>query len=182
MLLEEAIIKLDIKDAILDFENNISSLRTGLPSVNAFKEIAVEYYSAPAKLNAVGSYSQNGLAFTWKIFDPSMTKKVEDAINNAQIGASARASDSVTVNVNFVPMTGEVRQAQVKLLDQLLEDSRIRVRQNIRRKYMEEIGSMEKVPEDEQKRSETRVQELVDECIADLEEIAKNKEKSILEV
>jgi len=182
MLVDESTIVSDLKKEEERFKKEISGLRTGKPSLQVFESIFVDYYGAPTAVSYMGSPTQNGLSRTWKIFDRNMTQSVLDAIVAAQLGASVNQSDPVTINVNFVPMTQEVRMQQVKELNALLEDARVKVRQNVRRKYMEEISSMDKVSEDDQKRSEEKVQELVDKSIANLEEIAKVKEIDIMAV
>mgnify|MGYP001443704507 CR=1 FL=1 len=179
MLLDEDLIKLDLLEEEDRFKENISSLRTGTPSINAFNEVYIDYFGASSPIKHLASYSQSGLTITFKVFDQSNTAKLVEAINNKQVGGFAKVADASTIIVNFVAMTGEVRQGEIKKLNSMLEDARIAVRQKVRRKYMEEISAMEKVPEDEQKRSEERVQELVDKSIESLENISREKQKEI---
>ena len=47
---------------------------------------------------------------------------------------------------------------------------------------MEELSAMDKVPEDEKKRSEEVVQDLVDNAIKNLETISQSKEEEIMSV
>ena len=182
MLIDENTVKAELQREEDRFKKEIAGLRTGKPSLQVFENIFVDYYGASTAVSYMGSSTQNGLAVTWKIFDRNMTPAVVDAINAAELGASVNQSDPTTINVNFVPMTQEVRLMQVKELNSLLEEARVKVRQNVRRKYMEEIGAMDKVSEDDQKRSEEKVQELVDKSISNLEEIAKAKELDIMAV
>ena len=56
----------------------------------------------------------------------------------------------------------------------MLEAFRVRAR-NVRQDYMQKVKALDGVPEDEQKASEKRIQELVDANIKSLEAIAAEK-------
>ncbi len=182
MLVDEALIRKDLTGIEKKFLADSSSIRTGRPSLQIFENIFVDYYGARTAISYMGSPTIVGMSVTMKVFDKSATTLVVDALKMADIGATVNQSDPTTININFIPMTGEIRNQKVKELYDMLEDARIQVRQNVRRKYMEEISSLEKVSEDEQKRSELRVQELVDEAIEKLEKIAEDKEIEIKSV
>lgn len=182
MLIDENLIKIDLQKEEERFKKEIAILRTGRPSLKVFESIFIEYYGTQTAVSFMGSPLQNGLNITLKIFDKNMTADITDAIMEAQLGAVVNQSDATTININFVPMTKEVRLEKVKELNGLLEEAKVKVRQNVRRKYMEELSSLEKVPEDDLKRSEQRVQELVDRAIKELEEVSKLKEVEIMAV
>lgn len=179
MLIDEDLIDLDLMEIEENFRKEIKTLRTGAPNLSAINDsVFIEYFGAFVPVKQVASTKVDKLTVIISPFDASNAKKIEDAINKASLGGSAKVVEK-SVYVTFAPMTGEVRQEQLVKLNKMLEEARVKVRQNVRRKYMEEIDSLDKVSEDDQERSRERVQEIVDKAIENLESIAKQRSVEI---
>lgn len=182
MLIDEDLINLELMDIEDEFRKEIKTLRTGIPNVGALNDgVFIEYFGAFVPLRQVASYRVDKLTVILSPFDATNLKKIEDAVNKADLGGSAKVVEKA-VYVTFVPMTGEVRQEQLVKLNKMLEDARVKVRQNVRRAHMEEIDALQKVSEDEQERSRERVQDLVDKAIKKLEDIAAERAEEIKKV
>ena len=72
----------------------------------------------------------------------------------------------------------------VKMVGKRVEDGRIEIR-NIRRDAIEEMRSLEKnkqISEDDLKRGQDQIQKLTDGYIAQIADIAKNKEAELMQV
>ena len=82
------------------------------------------------------------------------------------------------------PLTQERRKELAKVVGKQTEEARVAVR-SARRDAMDMIKDAEKdkqITEDERKKGEVKVQELTDKYVAQIEDIAKNKEKEIMEL
>ena len=93
-------------------------------------------------------------------------------------------NDGKIVRVPVPPLTGERRKELVKHLSKVLEEHRTAVR-NIRRDGNEAIKKAlkdKKITEDEERGSLDQIQKLTDDEIKKMEEMAKSKEKEIMQV
>ena len=82
------------------------------------------------------------------------------------------------------PLTQERRKELAKVVGKQTEEARVAVRA-ARRDAMDMIKDAEKdkqITEDERKNGEKKVQELTDKYIAQVDDIAKAKEKEIMEL
>ncbi len=81
-------------------------------------------------------------------------------------------------------LTEERRREMVKVVRNLAEEGRIRVR-NVRRDIMHDLRELKEAGEagsDDEHRAEVELQKLTDASIADLDAVLKAKEAEILEV
>jgi ribosome recycling factor len=93
-------------------------------------------------------------------------------------------ADAELVRLPVPPLTQERRRDLAKQVGKQTEEARVAVRA-ARRDAMDMIKDAEKekqISEDERKKGETRVQELTDKYIASVDDIAKAKEKEIMEL
>jgi len=93
-------------------------------------------------------------------------------------------NDGKMVRVPIPALTGERRKELVKHLAKVLEEHRTAVR-NIRRDGNEAIKKAlkdKKITEDEERGSLDQIQKLTDDEIKKMEEMAKAKEKEIMQV
>jgi ribosome recycling factor len=108
---------------------------------------------------------------------------IEKAIRSAGLGLNPM-NDGKIVRVPVPPLTGERRKELVKHLSKVLEEHRTAVR-NIRRDGNEAIKKAlkdKKITEDEERGSLDQIQKLTDDEIKKMEEMAKSKEKEIMQV
>ncbi|MCK5430586.1 MAG: ribosome recycling factor, partial [Anaerolineales bacterium] len=78
----------------------------------------------------------------------------------------------------------ERRKELVKLVGKRVEEGRVEIR-NARRDAIEEMRSLEKskqISEDDLKRGQDQIQKLTDGYIAQIADIAKNKEAELMQV
>ena len=72
----------------------------------------------------------------------------------------------------------------MKVVNTRLEDARVAIR-NIRRDVIKDIKDFEKekmVSEDDRKKGEDKIQKLIEQWIAQVDEVGRHKEKEIMEV
>ena len=117
-----------------------------------------------------------------KPFDKSILRDIEKAIATSGLGLNPQ-NDGQVLRIFFPPLTEAVRKDLVKEVKKQLEEAKVNIR-NIRREVNEDLKDLEKeslISEDELKNRQEDCQKMTDKFIGKLEEVAKEKEKSILE-
>jgi len=176
--LDECKKKMD--SAIEALKREFGGLRTGRASPNLLDHIKVDAYGAETPLNQVGSVSvPEPLLLTVSVWDTGLTKSVEKAIRDSNLGLNPMAEGNL-IRVRLPSMTEERRKELVKTAGKYAEGGRIAVR-NVRRDYMELVKKSD-LPEDEEKKMSERVQKLTDEHIKIVDDLLVHKEKEIVHV
>jgi ribosome recycling factor len=115
-------------------------------------------------------------------WDTSTIGAIEKAIRNADLGLNP-SNDGKLVRVPVPPLTEERRRELAKKLSHVAEERRVGLR-NIRRDSNDHLKKMLKdklISEDEERQALDSIQKLTDAQIGKLDQIAKTKEKEILE-
>ncbi len=172
-----------MKKTVESFEKEISKLRTGRANPYLFDGIKVEYYGSQMPINQVATIQvPEASLIIIQPWDKSIMGEIERAIKKAGLGLNPQ-SDGNVIRIPIPPLSEERRQELVKLVRKYGEDARVAIR-NIRRDGVEQVKKMEKgkvISEDDSKRAEKQLQDLHDKYIEEINKIAKNKEKEILE-
>ena len=164
-------------------KRELASLRTGRASLSILEGVMVDYYGQPTPINQMCKLSipDPGMIVA-QPFDPSTIAAVEKAIQAADLGLNP-SNDGKVVRIPIPPLTDERRKQLVKKVRQIAEEGRTAVRQ-IRRDANETIRKLEKdgeVSQDDAHRATERVQKLTDEHVKAIDELAKEKEKELME-
>ena len=178
-------LKTRMDKAVLDFRSALAATRTGRASVHMLDTVRVEAYEGTVmKLNELGQvHAPESQLLTVQPYDPSQLPAIEKAIRTADLGLNP-SNDGKIIRVPVPPLTEERRKELVKHLHKVLEDHRTAVR-NIRRDGNEAIKKAlkdKKISEDDDRRSHDELQKLTDDEIKKMEEMAKAKEKEIMQI
>jgi ribosome recycling factor len=170
--------------AVEDFRRELAATRTGRASVNMLDTIHVECYGSAMPLNQIAQvHAPDAQMITVQPFDPGIMSAIDKAIRSAGLGLNPM-NDGKIVRVPVPALTGERRKELVKHLSKVLEEHRTAVR-NIRRDGNEVIRKAlkdKKITEDEERGSLDQMQKLTDDEIKKMEEMAKAKEKEIMQL
>ena len=109
-----------------------------------------------------------------------MVGAVEKAIRESGLGLNP-VTDGQTVRIPMPMMTEERRRDLAKMTGKYAESAKVAIR-NVRRDGMDEIKKAKDMPEDDQKKSEKRVQEITDAKIKEAERLHAAKEEEIMKV
>jgi len=115
-------------------------------------------------------------------YDTTLIGAIEKGIRIADLGLNP-SNDGKLVRVPVPPLTEERRRDLAKKLSHVAEERRVNLR-NIRRDSNEHYKKMMKdkiISEDEERQALDSMQKLTDGQIAKIDQIAKAKEKEILE-
>jgi ribosome recycling factor len=94
------------------------------------------------------------------------------------------SNDGNIITVPVPPLTQERRQELVRLLKRKIEEGKVSVR-NVRRDGLETLRKMEKdklISQDQNRRSQERLQKATDAHIKTIDEVAVSKEAEIMQV
>ncbi|HEY1556818.1 MAG TPA: ribosome recycling factor [Kofleriaceae bacterium] len=173
-----------MKKAVDSFKRDLQKIRTGRANTSMLDGVKVDYYGTPTPVNQVATVQVvDARLITVKPWEKNMIAVIDKAIRASDLGINPVA-DSELVRVPIPPLTQERRRDLAKTVGKQTEEARVAVR-SARRDAMEMIKDAEKekqISEDERKKGEKVVQDLTDRYIAQIEDIAKAKEKEIMEL
>ena len=173
-----------MKKAVDSFRRDLQKIRTGRANTSMLDGIKVDYYGTPTPVNQVATVQVvDARLITVKPWEKNMIAVIDKAIRASDLGINPVA-DSELVRLPIPPLTQERRKELAKVVGKQTEEARVAVRA-ARRDAMDMVKEYEKdgeITEDERKNGEKKVQELTDKYIAMVDDIAKAKEKEIMEL
>ena len=167
---------------VASLTEDFKKVRTGRAQVSMLDNIRVNYYGNPSPLNQVASVSTpDAKTFLIAPWETSILKEIEQSIVKSDIGM-APINDGKVIRLKVPDLTEERRKDLAKQVSKIAEEARVAVRL-IRRDANEALKKAAKdkaISEDETKRGETDVQKITDDFIKKVDQLAKEKEQSIL--
>ncbi|HOO75881.1 MAG: ribosome recycling factor [Thermotogae bacterium] len=172
-----------MKKTVVHYEEELKKLRTGRPSPAMFEDIRIDYYGTPTPVNQTGSVTvTEDRTVVISPWEKSLLEKIEKAINAANLGIHA-INDGSVVRVAFPSPTGEDRKKWVKHAKDMMEETKIALR-NIRRDDIKKVKDDQKsslISEDESKKAEEEITKILKEYEEKSEAVFAKKEKEIME-
>jgi ribosome recycling factor len=166
------------------FRKDLSKMRTGRANLSLFEDIKVDYYGTQSPINQVATLGvPDPTLITIQPYDPSFLEDIEKAIRSADLGLNP-INDGKQLKVPIPPLDEERRKDLAKHIRSLLEEEKTALR-IMRREAKEEIEFLEKekeITEDDKFWGYDKLQEITDQYIKKIEELADVKEKEILEL
>jgi ribosome recycling factor len=173
-----------MKKAVDSFRRDLQKIRTGRANTSMLDGIKVDYYGTPTPVNQVATVQVvDARLITVKPWEKNMIAVIDKAIRASDLGINPVA-DAELVRLPIPPLTQDRRRELAKVVGKQTEEARVAVRA-ARRDAMDMVKDAEKdgdITEDERKNGEKKIQELTDKHIATVDDIAKNKEKEIMEL
>ena len=181
----------DIKDlerrmraAIDTLKKEFAGLRTGRASTHLLDPVQVTVYGSRMPLAQCATVSTpDAKTISVTVWDKSQVKAVEKAISEANLGVTPKTDGNV-IRLSVPPLTGDRRADLAKLAHKYAEGGRIAVR-NVRRDGMDALKKLEKdgkVTEDDGRKNGTKVQELTDKLVKEIDQMTAAKETEIKQV
>lgn len=173
-----------MEKAIAAFSRQLASIRAGRANASLLDRITVLYYGAPTPLTQMAGISvPEARLMVIQPYDKTTLGDIEKAILKSDIGITP-SNDGSVIRLAVPALTEDRRKELVKEVKKEAEESKIGVR-NIRRDANDDLKKMEKnneITEDELRRESDEIQKLTDSYIEKVDEVAKDKEKEILEI
>ena len=162
----------------------LAAVRAGRANPAVLDKITVEYYGAPTPLNQVAAISTpDPRTLAVQPWDGSVLKTIEKAIQVSDLGINPQ-NDGKQIRLNFPPLTEERRKELIKGVSKTGEEAKVALR-NIRRDALDKFKAAQKkseITEDELHDGEDKMQKLTDDYIKEVERIADEKEKELMEI
>lgn len=173
-----------MKKAAQNLQRELGQIRAGRANASLLDRITVNYYGAPTPLNQMASIQiPEARVLMITPFDKSILQDVEKAIMASDIGISP-TNDGNVIRLVIPQLTEERRKELAKDVKKEAENAKIAIR-NIRRDTIDEYKKQQKngdITEDDLRGLEKDVQTLTDNSIKEVDKIAADKEKELLEV
>ena len=166
--------------AITSLEHKFVNVRAGRANPSMLDGITVEYYGVETPLKQLANISvPEARQLSIKPFDRSILGAIEKAVFEANLGITPN-NNGECIFLVIPPLTEDRRKELVKQVKALAEEAKIALR-NVRQDANNSIKKLE-LPEDEEKRGNDRVQDLINEYNKIVEEKLKDKEKDLMTI
>lgn len=173
-----------MEKAVTALSRELASVRAGRASANLLDKLSVDYYGAPTPVNQLASISvPEARLLVIQPYDKTILGDLEKAILKSDLGLTP-SNDGSLIRLSIPALTEERRKELVKLVKKYAEEAKVAVR-NIRRDGNDDLKKLEKngeITEDELRSNTEDVQKLTDDFIVKVDQVAKDKEKEIMEV
>jgi ribosome recycling factor len=171
-----------MKKTISDLAKELALIRTGRASVHVLDHVNVDYYGTPTPVSQLSTlHAPEPNLITIQPWDVSQISQIERAILTADLGLNPN-NDGKIIRVPIPPLTEERRKALAKQVGKIAEEHRTAIRQ-IRRDANERLKKMQKdkeISEDDEYRLIDEVQEVTNDFVGQIDELAKAKETEIV--
>lgn len=165
-------------------KKEFSGLRTGRASAALLEPVFVMVYGARMPLNQVATISTpDARTISVQVWDRSQVSAVDKAIREANLGLNP-IGEGTLLRLPIPPLNAERRAELAKVAHKYAEHGRVAVR-NVRRDGMDLLKKLEKdgdISEDESRKNSTKVQELTDKIIKEVDNSLIAKEAEIKQV
>jgi ribosome recycling factor len=173
-----------MRGALTVLKQEFGGLRTGRANMSLLDPIMVNAYGGQMPLNQLATINvPEPRLITVQVWDRSQTGAVERAIRESELGLNPVVEGQL-LRLPIPELNEERRHELAKVSHKYAEQARVAVR-NVRRDGMEHLKRMEKdadIGEDEHHSLATKVQDLTDKIIREIDEMLASKEAEIMQV
>ncbi len=172
-------------DKALDhLQEEFGAVRAGRANPRVLDRISVEYYGSETPLNGVATISSpDARTLVVSPWDTKLLKDIEKAIQMSELGINPQ-NDGRVIRLIFPQLTEERRKELVKQVKKYGEDAKVAMR-NVRRDGMDYIKKLKKnseITEDDQKKAEKDLQDMLDKYTKKVDEATAVKEKELMAI
>lgn len=173
-----------MKVSVEHFRKDLSKLRTGRANIGIFEDIKIDYYGSLTPINQVATLAvPDPTLISIQPWDTNFLDAIDKAIRAADLGFNP-INDGKILKIPIPPLDEERRQEIAKHIRKIMEDEKTALR-IMRRESKEMIELLEKekeITEDDKFWGYDKLQEITDQNVKKIEEMAAAKEKEILEL
>lgn len=163
---------------------DFGAVRAGRANPQVLDRITVEYYGSETPLNGVATISSpDARTLVISPWDNKLLKDIQKAIQTSDLGINPQ-NDGRVIRLVFPQLTEERRKELIKQVKKYAEDAKVALR-NIRRDGMDYVKKLKKnseITEDDQKKAEKDLQDLLDKYIKNVDTVLAAKEKELMAI
>ena len=168
--------------ALEHLQEEFDAVRAGRANPKVLDRITVEYYGSETALNGVATISSpDARTLVISPWDTKLLKDIQKAIQISDLGINPQ-NDGRVIRLVFPQLTEERRKDLVKQVKKYAEDAKVAMR-NIRRDGMDYVKKLKKnseITEDDQKKAEKDLQDMLDKMIKKVDDVTAAKEKELM--
>jgi ribosome recycling factor len=172
-----------MEKAVSYFKDQLTGIRTGRANPGLVDSIRVNYYGSPTPLKQIAQISvPEPQQIVIRPFDATALSEIVKAIQSSDAGLAPN-SDGRLIRLNVPPLSTERRREMATRIGKFAEEARVAIR-NIRRDGNKHADQGEKdklFSEDDSKALKDQVQELTKKFEGKVNDMAKGKEKEIMD-
>ncbi len=171
-----------MKKSVEALRHDLSKLRTGRATTSLVDHLKINYYGSEVPLSQVAGIAVvDARSITISPWEKNMVQPIEKAIMTSDLGLNPTTAGLV-IRINLPPLTEQRRKELAKHVHHEGENTKVAIR-NIRRDAMQHVKDLlkdKKISEDEERKAEIDVQKITDKHIADVDVVARDKEKELM--
>ncbi|MBN2217264.1 MAG: ribosome recycling factor [Pirellulales bacterium] len=164
-------------------KSSLAGIRTGRANPGLVDSLRIEVYGSTVPLKqlaSVGAPDPNQIVI--RAYDPGTVKSIEKAIQASTLGLNPQI-DGQVIRLNVPALSSDVRRNMVNRIHELAEEAKVALR-NVRRdgnKKAEQAEKAKTLSEDERDDVKNEIQELTKTYETKVTDLAKAREKEVLE-
>ena len=163
---------------------DFDAVRAGRANPKVLDRISVEYYGSETPLNGVATISSpDARTLVITPWDTKLLKEIQKAIQISDLGINPQ-NDGRVIRLVFPQLTEERRKDLSKQVKRYAEDAKVAMR-NIRRDGMDYVKKLKKngeITEDDQKKAEKDLQDMLDKYIKKVDATLAAKDKELMSI
>ena len=166
--------------AISRLEVELVKIRAGRANPSMLEGIFVDYYGTNTPLSQVSNVNTpDGRTIAIQPWEKSMLEPIQKAILAANLGFNPTNNGTLVI-INVPSLTEERRKDLVKKTKSEGENAKVAMR-SARKEANEELKGT-KLPEDEKKSAEEKIQQTTDQYVVKVDKHLEQKEKEIMTI
>ena len=173
-----------MEKALDHLAEEFGAVRAGRANAKVLDRITVEYYGSETPLNGVATISSpDARTLVIQPWDTTLLKEIQKAIQASDLGINPQ-NDGKVIRLVFPQLTEERRKELTKQVKKYAEDAKVAMR-NVRRDGMDYVKKLKKdsqITEDEQKKAEKDLQDLLDKYTKKVDDALAAKEKELMAI
>jgi ribosome recycling factor len=173
-----------MKKAMDALRRDLATIRTGRATPALLDRATVEYYGTDTPLNQVAGISApEARMLMIQPWDRGSIPAIEKALMKSDLGLTP-SNDGQVIRLSIPPLTEERRKQLVKTVHQMVEESKVAVR-NVRRDALHQVHKLlqeKQISEDEERRADGQLDDLARKYTEEAANIGKQKEHEVMEV
>ncbi len=167
---------------LVHLAEEFDAVRAGRANPKVLDRITVSYYGQETPLNGVASISSpDARTLLVQPWDTTILTDIQKAIQASDLGINPQ-NDGKVLRLIFPQLTEERRKDLTKQVKRYAEDAKVAMR-NVRRDGMDYVKKLKKnseITEDDQKKAEKDLQDMLDKFIKKVDEALAAKEKELM--
>ena len=163
---------------------DFDAVRAGRANAKVLDRISVEYYGSETPLNGVATISSpDARTLVITPWDTKLLKEIQKAIQMSDLGINPQ-NDGRVIRLIFPQLTEERRKELSKQVKKYAEDAKVAMRNNRRdgMDYVKKLKKNNEITEDDQKKAEKDLQDMLDKYIKKVDAALAAKDKELMSI